>query len=446
MIGCGLYTAQHNNTQTSRTVNTGDVVQIGDNDKYVIYLGPQAVLDLTDVDYSDSDNWRGLTEFVQTRTAGTYDLTQADFTDTTLWTPRNGVPIDLTNEIFDEDNGWWQVSYNTQDLLPELNFIDTEATGANGALVRNQLKSTAESYIDGATIRDDAGTGGAQAVHVTADSRSILRSENSSETVASGGNSFSDGGSNLAVNAMIVTNQHMSKTDAYIIDADIDTDGTGTQTKQFTDFDRLAVYDYDETLGIDKFERNLETDADGKAVYRVDISGDANDGALVKRLNVDLYLLENDTDNLLRLMKYYDGVTRDDADGYVKGTLFQNDFVFDGTNWYRYIGEDGEEVIFENNDNDPDVTLADFTDATVWQQLTAYDASQVDRGIVNTEREFSGFGAWELQDNTGNNEYIDRATRNDGVTVVATQNSILDATSDYQLSAVGDLSVGVAFL
>ena len=111
----------------------------------------------------------------------------------------------------------------------------------------------------------------------------------------------------------------------------------------------------------------LEVDDEGNPLWRVDISGNTDDNKVVRRLTPTTFLLDDDADNKLRLLKFYDGVTTADADGNYKADFFENDFVYDNGNYYRFIGEDGSTFYFNNTapdvDDPADSLEADYTDS-----------------------------------------------------------------------------------
>ncbi|MGB0964662.1 MAG: LEPR-XLL domain-containing protein, partial [Litorivicinus sp.] len=291
--------------------------------------------------------------------------------------------IDLGAQNYTETGGdWWQVSYDTTSLIPSFNFLESESTSATGALTRNQLKSVTLAHIDGATVRGGDGTGAATAVHVSADGRSILQSDNTSNSQSVGGHTFSSGGGELAVNASIVTNQLMAQTDAYVTDSDIRTDGTGSESMGYADFRRLDLYSANGGLGLDEFDRYLEVDDSGDAVYRLDSAAGAPaslDNAIVRNLTPNAYAVDVIAENDLGDEKFHhEDIDTTDTDATYQGRMYRGDYVvvMEGSveKTYRYVGEEGLEFYFNNtaDSEEPSQVNADFTDTGSWQLYQEY--------------------------------------------------------------------------
>jgi hypothetical protein len=122
--------------------------------------------------------------------------------------------LDLSIQDY-SDLGFWVENLATT-LIPQGNNIsDSDSIGIGGSVVRNDLKSDSDAYIDNSTVN-------ANSVTVTATEDASLIANTDSAVSSSGGSAYGSGTS-LAVNGTISTNVAQSQADAYITDSSVTT-------------------------------------------------------------------------------------------------------------------------------------------------------------------------------------------------------------------------------
>ncbi|MBC8506768.1 MAG: hypothetical protein H8D34_18030, partial [Chloroflexi bacterium] len=106
------------------------------------------------------------------------------------------------------DIGYWQPD-SLANLAPDgLNFTDSDALAVGGLVVRNDVRSQVESYMDASYVT-------AGLVTIQAHENAIIKVNADSTVEASGGSAFGEG-SCIAVNGTVTTNLVLSRANAYI--------------------------------------------------------------------------------------------------------------------------------------------------------------------------------------------------------------------------------------
>ncbi|KPA18285.1 hypothetical protein MHK_001497 [Candidatus Magnetomorum sp. HK-1] len=122
--------------------------------------------------------------------------------------------IDLSTEDY-TDIGYWKKDSSTQVVPEGLNISDSDSMAIGGLVVRNDVRSFADAYVNNANV-----TAGSLEVSATEDM--IIKATADSTTESSGGNAFGDGQS-LAVNGVIATNLILSQADSHISNSVVQT-------------------------------------------------------------------------------------------------------------------------------------------------------------------------------------------------------------------------------
>jgi hypothetical protein len=202
-------------TQNELTINTNDISEVYANSKIVssaIITGDGGVSILNenkdlviDADFETSDGVNSIKYGDRVRVAGDY----------ANGGHQNGVyiymgtqdTIDLSQQDYTNKDYWKEIP-ETQ-LIPEgYNLTDSDSVAIGGMVVRNDVRTQVQSYINNAEVI--AGYAGLTAyesakIHATADS-----------TAESSGGSAYGSGTSIAANGIIATNLILSKANAYI--------------------------------------------------------------------------------------------------------------------------------------------------------------------------------------------------------------------------------------
>src|SRR5262249_4287987 len=111
-------------------------------------------------------------------------------------------------------------------LLPTgFNVSDSNSMAIGGLVVRNDVRSDVQAFINNASVRGNAGgTVGAGSVTVTAIEHAQISAVSDAAASASGGSAWGTGPT-LAVNGTIATNLVQSQANAYIKGSDVKTTG-----------------------------------------------------------------------------------------------------------------------------------------------------------------------------------------------------------------------------
>ncbi len=173
----------------TQDVQTGDMVRVsddynpakGDPGKLYRFLG------------SDTDG-KGL------------DLGNTDFTNTALW-----IQLDIKSPL---------------DILPTgfTNVTESDAIAVGGLVVRNDVRSDVESYVNNTTATASG------PLMIQALETAKINAVDTSTVKSDGGSVFGKNGNSVAVNGVIATNLVLSKADAYASNSDLTTTGSNTIT------------------------------------------------------------------------------------------------------------------------------------------------------------------------------------------------------------------------
>ncbi|ETR68439.1 MAG: hypothetical protein OMM_10525, partial [Candidatus Magnetoglobus multicellularis str. Araruama] len=133
--------------------------------------------------------------------------------------------IDLSNTDYSNQDYWQQLKGT--NIIPEgYNVSDSDSTAVGGIVVRNDVRSTVESFVDHATVS-------AASMTIAANETATIQATADSVVKSSGGSAYGSGTS-LAVNGIIATNLILSKSNAYITNSDITTTADLTLDAQNT--------------------------------------------------------------------------------------------------------------------------------------------------------------------------------------------------------------------
>ena len=163
------------NADLTKTVSlkTGDLVEIynsftgkGNIGSVYQYLGSDKDLDLYTENYNDDTLWQ--------------EIGKANSVYKYLGTSTTGINLNLKNQTYTDLDYWREVT-ETQ-LIPEGNNItSSDSIGISGLVVRNDIKTEVEAYINNATV-DAAGN-----ISLTALENATLNATADSSASASGG-------------------------------------------------------------------------------------------------------------------------------------------------------------------------------------------------------------------------------------------------------------------
>ncbi|KPA11264.1 repeat-containing protein, partial [Candidatus Magnetomorum sp. HK-1] len=164
----------------SQTIETGDVVRVASDhgsggvvNGYYRYIGAGSTIDLSTTDFSDKDNWERIT-----RT-------------------------------------------NASETIPNIgNVTDSDSQAFGGIVVRNDVRSDVESFINNAVVTS-AGT-----LTLIAEASASIKASDESIVTSSGGSAYGTGTSQ-AINGLIATNLVLSKSNAYVTNSSITTTNEG---------------------------------------------------------------------------------------------------------------------------------------------------------------------------------------------------------------------------
>ncbi len=174
----------------AKNLSLGDLVRVASTYE----LPPDAVQPP-----SDDDEFETEVVYKYMGPAGSVDLGATDYSNFGLW-----------------------MKLNLFNVLPEgLNFSDSNSVGSGGLVVRNDVDGNATAYLEGAgaTVTGD--------VAVSATGDQTLRATTDSTVSSSGGSAFG-GGTSLAVNGVIVTNNMLGDAEAYVRGSSITTLGSAS--------------------------------------------------------------------------------------------------------------------------------------------------------------------------------------------------------------------------
>ncbi|ETR64819.1 MAG: hypothetical protein OMM_15301, partial [Candidatus Magnetoglobus multicellularis str. Araruama] len=122
--------------------------------------------------------------------------------------------LDLSKEDY-TDVGYWKQDSSTQIIPEDLNISDSDSMAIGGLVVRNDVRSFADAYLNNANLTSAS-------LEINAKEDMIVKATADSTAESSGGSAFGDGQS-LAVNGVIATNLILSQADAHIINSDVQT-------------------------------------------------------------------------------------------------------------------------------------------------------------------------------------------------------------------------------
>ena len=189
------------------------------NDGGVSILTGVADAMLLDYEFTTKSGTRDLTDGTRVRVASDH-------------TPSMGAPgklygfvgpsetnVNLANEDFTNTTRWTLL--NTTNIIPTgYNVTDSDSEAFGGLVVRNELKSDVDAYLDHVTLS-------AGAVDLSAIENATLVAFNESVAKSSGGSAYGSGTS-LAIGGMIVTNNLLGSSEARVTESALTTTATGT--------------------------------------------------------------------------------------------------------------------------------------------------------------------------------------------------------------------------
>ncbi|KPA19603.1 hypothetical protein MHK_000177, partial [Candidatus Magnetomorum sp. HK-1] len=130
--------------------------------------------------------------------------------------------IDLNAEDFSNKDKWKRITNATaSDTIPNIgNVTDSDSQAFGGIVVRNDVRSAVQSYINNATVT------AAGDVNLLAEESATIISTDDSVVTSSGGSAYGTGKSD-AVNGIIVTNLVLSKSNAFVTNSNVTTTESG---------------------------------------------------------------------------------------------------------------------------------------------------------------------------------------------------------------------------
>ncbi len=142
----------------------------------------------------------------------------------------NNTALNLGTTNYSDTNAWKrQTKQSVMDSFSGLNVSDSDSMGAGGIVVRNDVRSDVQSYINNAAVTSGN-------LFLSADESATILALLTGITKSSGGSSFGEGDS-LAVNAQIATNLVLSKANAYIKDSTVTAANVGVDSKNTSTID-----------------------------------------------------------------------------------------------------------------------------------------------------------------------------------------------------------------
>ncbi|ETR66080.1 MAG: hypothetical protein OMM_13283, partial [Candidatus Magnetoglobus multicellularis str. Araruama] len=126
----------------------------------------------------------------------------------------NGETVDLTHTDY-TNLDFWKEDLATQLVPQGLNISDSDSRAIGGMVVRNDVRSTVESFVDNVTFITDA-------IEISAYENATIVALNDGTVISSGGSAYGSGES-LAINGIIATNLVLSSSNAYITNSDMTT-------------------------------------------------------------------------------------------------------------------------------------------------------------------------------------------------------------------------------
>ncbi|ETR66048.1 MAG: hypothetical protein OMM_13325, partial [Candidatus Magnetoglobus multicellularis str. Araruama] len=145
-----------------------------------------------------------------------------------------GETVDLSTEDYSDRDKWVRVlRTSASDAIPNIgNVTGSDSQAFGGIVVRNDLRSSVDAYIQYATVN---ATGN---ITITAEESATITANDSSTVTSSGGSAFGSGKS-MAVNGIIATNLVLSGANAYISDSTV----TTTEGKLSVDAKNSSIID-----------------------------------------------------------------------------------------------------------------------------------------------------------------------------------------------------------
>src|SRR5262249_42966684 len=114
------------------------------------------------------------------------------------WMGPDGTGVDLSDPANPyTDLGWWKPVTETQLIPQTINFSNSDATTVGALVVVNDLRSSVQSYITGATVM------AAGALELAAHELATIDATADSSATSSGGNTLNGAGDSVADNAVI---------------------------------------------------------------------------------------------------------------------------------------------------------------------------------------------------------------------------------------------------
>jgi hypothetical protein len=174
------------------------------------YIGDEIITnaDLDGEDYTDSSKWRRIIS----RVGDTYKYVGIDNEE-----------IDLSTEDFTNESNWVETSQlELGEVIPGFSFnvSDSDSTAFGGLVVRNDVRSNVEAYINKVIVSASGN------ISVRAFENAGIWAQDISTVESSGGSMFGDGDS-IAISAVIATNLVMSNANAYVTDSTLTTTNNG---------------------------------------------------------------------------------------------------------------------------------------------------------------------------------------------------------------------------
>ncbi|MBR9891184.1 LEPR-XLL domain-containing protein, partial [bacterium] len=134
---------------------------------------------------------------------------------------QTGTDVDLSTLDYDAEADWVKIDpLDIESLLPpgiNLNFSESDATAGGGMAAMNDVRGGVIARVDEATV--DTATGD---IAIIATENAGIEAHNIGDVSADGGSAFGEGGTTLAVNALIATNVVLSTAEASLEDSDVD--------------------------------------------------------------------------------------------------------------------------------------------------------------------------------------------------------------------------------
>ncbi|MEQ9409446.1 MAG: calcium-binding protein, partial [Fuerstiella sp.] len=223
----------------TRTVTQDDLVLI-DSVDYSTYELPDTVTqgDRVELEFDVSGGSAGdVFEYIAVSDlTGGVDFEKQNFGDATKWRKLNAAPeeiykflgssaasINLATEDYTNAARWLPMSkVNPTSAIPglSLNVSDSDSAAFGGLVVRNDIKSDVDAFVDDVVALASGD------IYIHAALSGVINAQTRSTVTSSGGSAAGDG-SSIAVNAVIVANVINTTADGFARDSSLTTTGSG---------------------------------------------------------------------------------------------------------------------------------------------------------------------------------------------------------------------------